>query len=106
MAIQVLMQSAPLLHILDNVVHEDEYLAPEVFGIVSRIVYGGIASRSTNRRKLIMPKHTFDPWVAAGTKTTMKIRLVGATIAMMLLLLVVTISTRIPSDANRRCKCH
>ena len=27
--------------------------------------------------------HTFDPWVAAGTKITMKIRLVDATIAMM-----------------------
>ena len=30
----------------------------------------------------------------------MKIRLVGATIAMMLLLLFVTISTRIPCDYN------
>ena len=49
-AIQVLTQSTPLLQKLDNVVHEDEYLVPEVFGHVSRIVYGGIASRSTNGR--------------------------------------------------------
>ena len=45
---QVLMQSAPVLHKLDNVVHEDEYLAPEVFGNLSRAVYRGIASRPTN----------------------------------------------------------
>ena len=32
------MQSASLLHMLDNVVHEDEYLAAEVFRNVSRIV--------------------------------------------------------------------
>ena len=50
MAIQVLMHSAPLLHKLDSVVHEDEYLAPEVFRNVSRDVYGGIASRPTNGR--------------------------------------------------------
>ena len=44
------MQSAPLLRKLDNVVHEDEYLAPEVFRDVSRAVHGAIASRPTNGR--------------------------------------------------------
>ena len=47
----------PLLHKLDNVVHENEYLAPDVFGNVSRALYGGIASRPTNRRNLIMCKN-------------------------------------------------
>ena len=42
----------------------------------------------------VIPRVTFDPGVAVGAKTTMKIRLVGATIAMMLLLLFVTMSTK------------
>ena len=50
MVIQVLMQPAPLLHKLDNVVHEDEYLAPDVFRNASRAVYGAIASRVTHER--------------------------------------------------------
>ena len=33
--------SPPLLHKLDNVVHENEYLAPDVFGNASRALYGG-----------------------------------------------------------------
>ena len=40
----------PLLHKLDNVVHEDEDLAPEAFGDVSRGVYGWLASEPTNAR--------------------------------------------------------
>ena len=50
MAIEVLMQFAALLHKRDNVVHEDEYLAPGMSGHVSQAVYGGIASRPTNGR--------------------------------------------------------
>ena len=34
------MQSAPLLHKHENVVHEDEYLAPEAFGNATLEVYG------------------------------------------------------------------
>ena len=49
-AIQVLMQSAPLLHKLDNVVHEDEYLTPEAFGNVTLGVFGGIANGPTDGR--------------------------------------------------------
>ena len=41
MAIQVLMQPAPLLHKLDNVVHEDEYLAPKVFQHVAELYMAG-----------------------------------------------------------------
>ena len=42
----------PLLHKLDNAVHENEYLAPEVFGNVSRALYGGVASIPTNGRNI------------------------------------------------------
>ena len=51
------MQSALLLHKLDNVVHEDEYLAPEAFGNVTVGVYGGIASGPTNGRNYTMCKN-------------------------------------------------
>ena len=44
------LQSAPLLHKLDNVVHEDEYLAPEAFG---NVTIGGLwrDRKWTHRRK-------------------------------------------------------
>ena len=42
--------SPALLHKLDNIVHQDEYLAPEAIGNATPGAYGGIASGPTKGR--------------------------------------------------------
>ena len=51
MAIRVIMQSAPVLHKLDNGAHKDGYLAPEAFGNVTLGMAGSHVNPKTEEIK-------------------------------------------------------